>query len=122
MELDPNVATVAADPDLLHRALSNLVLNAVDAMPKGGTLTLRTAQQNGRVRIDVADSGGGITREEAERIFTPYYTTKTHGTGLGLAFVQSVVSDHGGKISVSSDPGHGATFTIELPAKAEVEQ
>jgi len=114
-ELDANLGTIAADPDLLHRALSNLVLNAMDAMPIGGTLTLRTQRNDGKAVIEVADTGSGLTPEECERIFTPYYTSKQHGTGLGLAIVQSVVSDHGGRISVQSEPGQGTTFRIELP-------
>lgn len=114
LELDNNLGAIAADPDLLHRALSNLVLNAMDAMPSGGTLTLRTRGADGKVAIEVADTGTGLTREECERIFTPYYTSKQHGTGLGLAIVQSVVSDHGGAISVRSEPGSGTTFVIEL--------
>ena len=68
--------------------------------------------------IEVADTGSGLTREECERIFTPYYTSKQHGTGLGLAIVQSVISDHGGRISVRSEPGSGTTFVIELPENA----
>ena len=115
LELDESLGTIAADPDLLHRALSNLVLNAMDAMPNGGTLTLRSRRDDGKVIIEVADTGSGLTREECERIFTPYYTSKQHGTGLGLAIVQSVVSDHGGRISVQSEPGRGTTFVIELP-------
>jgi two-component system nitrogen regulation sensor histidine kinase NtrY len=115
MTLDPKVRIVAADPELIHRAISNLVLNAIDAMPQGGTLTLATRGNEDRVTIQVADSGPGMTREECERLFTPYYTSKQHGTGLGLAIVQSVVSDHGGSISVRSEPGEGTTFVIELP-------
>jgi signal transduction histidine kinase len=94
--------------------LSNLVLNAIDAMPQGGTLTLRTELRDGGVRIEISDTGSGLTREECERLFTPYYTTKQHGTGLGLAIVQSVVSDHHGSVTVESAPGKGATFRIEL--------
>ncbi|HEV2395391.1 MAG TPA: ATP-binding protein [Candidatus Sulfotelmatobacter sp.] len=119
LDLDPRVQTIAADPELLHRALSNLVLNAMDAMPNGGLLTLRTGQKDGRVVIEVADTGTGLTPEECERIFTPYYTSKQHGTGLGLAIAQSVVSDHGGTISVKSEPGRGSTFLIELPDRLE---
>jgi signal transduction histidine kinase len=115
LELDPRVGGIAADPELLHRAFSNLVLNAMDAMPTGGTLTLRSRRADERVVIEVGDTGSGLTREECERIFTPYYTSKRHGTGLGLAIVQSVVSDHGGTISVQSEPGRGTTFVIELP-------
>jgi nitrogen fixation/metabolism regulation signal transduction histidine kinase len=128
-ELDGELPEISADPDLLHRALSNLVLNAIDAMPQGGELTFRTARvgtdgawtgdQDGRVMISVSDSGSGLTPEECERLFTPYYTTKQHGTGLGLAIVQSVVSDHGGKISVESTKEKGTTFRIELPRGVE---
>ena len=113
-ELDPNLPAVQADPDQMNRALRNLILNAIDAMPKGGALTVRTAALNPGVRIEIADTGEGLTPEECERLFTPYYTTKTHGTGLGLAIVQSVVADHHGKISVHSQPGQGATFRMEL--------
>jgi two-component system nitrogen regulation sensor histidine kinase NtrY len=117
LELAENLEEIQADPDLLHRAVQNLVLNALDAMPSGGTLTLRTEQQPGRVSLAISDTGKGLTPEECERLFTPYYTTKQHGTGLGLAIVQSVVSDHGGKISVESDPERGTTFRIELPVR-----
>jgi signal transduction histidine kinase len=106
---------IDADPDLLHRAFQNLVLNALDAMPAGGTLTLRTSNREDTVRIEVSDTGKGLTPEECSRLFTPYYTTKQQGTGLGLAIVQSVVSDHLGTISVTSEEGHGATFRIDLP-------
>ncbi len=113
--LDESLPTIQADPELLHRALQNLVLNSMDAMPGGGTLTIRTQPQDGAVRVEVSDTGTGLTQEECARLFTPYYTTKQHGTGLGLAIVQSVVSDHGGTISVESQPGCGTTFRIELP-------
>jgi two-component system, NtrC family, nitrogen regulation sensor histidine kinase NtrY len=108
---------IDADPDLLHKAFQNLVLNALDAMPAGGTLTLRTSERNGNVRIEVKDTGKGLTPEECSRLFTPYYTTKQLGTGLGLAIVQSVVSDHHGTISVTSDEGRGTTFRIEFPQR-----
>ena len=117
-EAEQSLASIAADPDQIRRALRNLVLNALDAMPKGGTLTIRTQNVNGtggsRVAVEVSDTGEGLTPEECGRLFTPYYTTKQHGTGLGLAIVQSVVSDHKGTISVHSQPGHGTTFRIEL--------
>jgi two-component system nitrogen regulation sensor histidine kinase NtrY len=115
-QLDLNATdSIAADPELLHRVISNLVLNAMDAMPNGGTLTLRTRQSSDRVAIDVSDTGIGLTPEECARLFTPYYTSKQHGTGLGLAIVQSVISDHGGTVSVKSQRGRGTTFRIELP-------
>jgi len=77
-------------------------------------LTVRTIALGRGVRLEVSDTGQGLTPEECERLFTPYYTTKTHGTGLGLAIVQSVISDHKGRISVESEPGKGATFRIDL--------
>ena len=107
--------SISADAELLHRALSNLVSNAIDAMPGGGTLTLHTSESEESARIDISDTGSGLAPEESARLFTPYYTSKPHGTGLGLAIVQSIVSDHGGRISVNSQPGRGTTFIIELP-------
>ncbi|MFB3915919.1 MAG: ATP-binding protein [Terriglobales bacterium] len=117
LELAENTGTVQADPSLLHRAVSNLILNALDAMPSGGTLTVRTRRLDHAVRFEISDTGSGLTREECERLFTPYYTTKQHGTGLGLAIVQSVVSDHHGRVSVDSEPGRGTTFCVELPCE-----
>ena len=113
-ELAPELPTVAADPEQIARALRNLVLNAIDAMPEGGALTVRTMPQGSGARLEISDSGKGLSQEECERLFTPYYTTKTHGTGLGLAIVQSVVSDHHGRVSVESQPGKGTTFRIDL--------
>ncbi len=114
-EVTQEAMPMMADPEMLHRALSNLVLNAMDAMPNGGKLTVSARRQGSNVEIRVADTGEGLTQEECERLFTPYYTTKLHGTGLGLAIVQSVVADHGGKITVESQAGSGATFIITLP-------
>src|SRR5579863_1495561 len=119
LELAESMEPVAADPELLHRALSNLVLNAIDAMPQGGKLRLRTRQDGDQACIEVSDTGTGLTPEECQRLFTPYYTTKARGTGLGLAMVQSVISDHGGRISVQSEPGRGTTFMIELSRNAD---
>jgi two-component system nitrogen regulation sensor histidine kinase NtrY len=121
LDLAEPMEPIAADSDLLHRALSNLVLNAMDAMPEGGTLTLRTHQNRDFSYIEVSDAGTGLLPEECERLFTPYYTSKPHGTGLGLAIVQSVISDHGGRISVRSELGKGTTFVIELPRNARHE-
>lgn len=111
---------ISADPELLHRAVSNLVLNAIDAMPKGGMLSIRTSRNDNAAIIEVSDTGIGLTPEECARLFTPYYTSKSHGTGLGLAIVQSIVSDHGGRISVKSQPGNGTTFMIELPVARQI--
>jgi two-component system nitrogen regulation sensor histidine kinase NtrY len=115
--LNERLPEIDADAVLLHRAFQNLVLNALDAMPSGGTLTLRTSEHGGHVRVEISDTGSGLTNQECARLFTPYYTTKHQGTGLGLAIVQSVISDHHGSISVSSEEGRGTTFGIELPQR-----
>jgi len=106
---------LSADSELLHRALSNLILNAMDAMQDGGRLTISAHPKDEKIEFRVSDTGQGLTAEECERLFTPYYTTKQHGTGLGLAIVQSVVADHAGTIAVESSAGGGATFIITLP-------
>jgi signal transduction histidine kinase len=118
-ELFQDPMPIDADPELLHRALSNLVLNAMDAMPDGGTLTLSAQPAQQVIEIRVADTGQGMTPEECERLFTPYYTTKQHGTGLGLAIVQSVIADHAGTIAVESQTAGGTTIIITLPRAAE---
>ena len=115
MKLEEAPMPLMVDPELIHRALSNLVLNAKDAMPEGGTVTISAGNRQHNVEIRVSDTGQGMTPEECERLFTPYYTTKQHGTGLGLAIVQSIVADHAGTIAVESCEGQGATFVITLP-------
>jgi signal transduction histidine kinase len=115
VELSSDPMPLDADPELLHRALSNLVLNARDAMPDGGTLRLGARPVRDSIELTVADSGQGLTPEECQRLFTPYYTTKQHGTGLGLAIVQSIVADHHGTIRVESTSSGGAAFIITLP-------
>ena len=119
LELGLDELWIDADPELLHRALSNLVLNAIDAMPDGGKLTISAKPNGNNAELRVADTGAGMTPEECERLFTPYYTTKQHGTGLGLAIVQSVIADHAGTIAVESGTGSGATFVITLPIVSE---
>ena len=112
LSLDTSLPPIEADPEQMRRALQNLLLNAIDAMPQGGTVILRTRRENGTTQLEISDTGQGLTKEECSRLFTPYYTTKQHGTGLGLAIVQSVISDHGAKISVESEPGQGTIFRI----------
>ncbi len=116
LDLDDRLGPLEADPEQLRRALQNLLLNAIDAMPGGGAVTVRTRQQDNAVLLEISDTGEGLTKEECERLFTPYYTTKQHGTGLGLAIVMSVVSDHGARINVQSTPGQGTTFRIAFSA------
>ena len=117
-ELAP-VPPVLARGAELREALINLVLNAADAMPKGGSLTLRTARDGAWVVVEVADSGLGIPPDVRRRIFEPFFTTKETGTGLGLSIVSGIISSYGGTIDVESEPGVGTTFTIRLPAATE---
>ena len=117
-DLATDLPAVPADADLLGRALGNLVGNAFDAMGAGGVLRVRTARDPDAVRIEVEDTGPGLTDDQRTRLFTPYYTTKRGGTGLGLAIVQGIVSDHGGRIQVRSAPGEGTTFTLLLPLES----
>jgi signal transduction histidine kinase len=115
--LKEGLPQIDGDAELLHRAFQNVVLNAVDAMPGGGTLTLRTTDLDGKICVEISDTGNGLTSEESARLFIPYYTTKAQGTGLGLAIVQSVVSDHHGTVSISSEEGRGTTIRIDLPQR-----
>jgi two-component system nitrogen regulation sensor histidine kinase NtrY len=118
--LNERLDCIAADPQLLSKALESLLYRSLDSMPAGGTLAIRTAQDGGLVRIEVSDTGVGLTPEETARLFTPYYVVGAQASGLGLATVQSVVTEHGGKISAESVPGAGTTFRIEFPAAPEI--
>ncbi len=115
--LDPALPRILADPAQLQQVLVNLVVNAVQAMPQGGHLTIRTVVREGGVVLAVEDTGVGMDEEVANRIFLPFFTTKKpgHGTGLGLAVVHGIVSSHGGRISVVSAPDHGSRFEVFLP-------
>lgn len=107
-------------PDQLKQVFLNLILNAIEAMPQGGTLAIRgqTIQDGGHwVVLSIADSGAGVPPQDLERIFEPFFTTKPDGIGLGLAVSHSIISQHGGRIIVDSAPGHGTTFTIWLPVQ-----
>jgi len=109
------LGVVAMHANTLRRALLNLVQNALEAMPQGGTLTLQGRRRRTTVELDVGDTGGGIPPDQQARIFEPLYTTKAGGTGLGLYIVQEVVAAHGGQVTVQSVVGQGSTFTITLP-------
>ena len=124
VQLSPDLWHIKADPDQIVQVIINLCVNARDAMPNGGTLTLSTRNFNldqGFVELSVADTGIGIAAELQEKLFEPFFTTKQRGqgTGLGLATVYGIVQQSGGSIRVESQPGHGATFTILLPRTAE---
>jgi len=113
--LDPNLPPVCVDAEQLWEAVLNLIRNALDAMPDGGNLTV-TAQRHGpEALISVSDNGCGMTEEEARHLFVPFFTTKSDGTGLGLAYTQRVINEHGGRIDCATARGKGSTFSIQLP-------
>jgi signal transduction histidine kinase len=112
---DPRKAIL--DPVLLRRVLANLVLNAIQAMPKGGELIITTNKTQDSVEIIVQDTGVGIASENLEKIFNPFFTTKAQGQGLGLAVCKRLVEAQGGEITVKSELGNGSTFTVSLPIK-----
>jgi signal transduction histidine kinase/CheY-like chemotaxis protein len=116
-DLDQTAGCVRIDPGQLEQALLNLAVNARDAMPQGGTLTIRTRATADHVRIEVTDTGMGMDAATRARAFEPFFTTKPagEGTGLGLATVKGIVEQAGGTVTVSSEPGQGTTFTIGLP-------
>jgi signal transduction histidine kinase len=107
---------VMADFDQLQQIFTNLTLNAIQAMPEGGTLTLRSSVMNGEIRIDVQDTGCGISKENMGKLFTPFFTTKVRGkgVGLGLAVVHGIIERHKGRIKVQSEAGKGTTFSVYL--------
>jgi len=117
--LAPDLPEIDADPVQLNQALVNLVINALQAMPKGGRLTIRTEADPSHVSLFVKDTGVGIGDDVRQQIFTPFFTTKDigQGTGLGLPVVHGIVSAHGGSIQVRSQEGRGAEFEIRLPVK-----
>jgi signal transduction histidine kinase len=104
-----------ADPDMLRRAMLNLVLNAIDAMPQGGELLLEGRESDGEIQISVADTGPGLSNDVVKRIFEPFFTTKGKGTGLGLAIVYRIAEVHGGEIIAENRKVGGAAFTLKLP-------
>ena len=118
-ELDPSMPPIWAKGSGIRGALMNLCMNAVQAMPRGGTLTVRTRGGSRGVTIEVEDSGPGIPADHLHRIWDPFFTTKPvgQGTGLGLSITQGIVTRHGGTIRVESTPGEGARFVIELPTE-----
>jgi signal transduction histidine kinase len=107
--------TLVADRDMMRRALLNLVLNALDAMPQGGTLAVSAAEGPGGVDLRVADTGSGLSGESRRRAFEPFYTTKPGGTGLGLAIVYRIAEVHGGEVAAGNADHGGAVFTLRIP-------
>jgi signal transduction histidine kinase len=117
VQVDPEAPRIRADAVQLELALLNLISNGVDAMPAGGTLTVRVKHTAGGVRFEIADTGTGIAADLLPRIFEPWVTTKApgHGSGLGLSIARDVVAAHGGTIDVHSTPGVGTVFAVNLP-------
>jgi signal transduction histidine kinase len=107
---------IRADAGQVQQALLNLLLNAIQAMPNGGTLTVCAAPAGDHVRLTISDTGVGITRDNLQKIFSPFFTTKHRGTGLGLAITRTIVEKHHGIITVESECGRGTTFTLEFAA------
>jgi signal transduction histidine kinase len=114
----PGLPAVLADPNQLHQVVVNLVVNALQAMPRGGPLAVEASAEDGWVIIGVEDAGVGMTPEVRQRLFEPFFTTKGpgEGTGLGLSVVHGIVTSHGGHIRVQSQPGRGSRFEVRLPA------
>jgi signal transduction histidine kinase len=109
-------AKVMADQSSVRGALMNLMLNAIEAMPQGGTLSIAAGETGNTLRLEITDTGRGIAEEEAKKIFEPFYTTKAQGLGLGMSYAKRIIEQHGGTIALSSRPGEGTTLSIALPA------
>ena len=120
-EFDPNLPETMIDPMQLQQVLLNLMFNAIEAMPDGGVLAIRTAYDDklNSIQIAVADSGKGIEQPLFDQIFQPFFTTKRKGSGLGLAITRRLVEQHGGEIIVESKPGQGTVFNVSLKVKKE---
>jgi len=120
-ELDPSLPTLMADFDQLQQVCTNLILNAIQAMPNGGNMQIRTCVVNNHVELEVQDTGCGISPANMQKLFTPFFTTKREGkgVGLGLAVSYGIIQRHNGKIDVQSKEGEGTTFTISLPLFSE---
>jgi signal transduction histidine kinase len=116
-KLARRVPLAPMDAGQIKQVLVNLIKNAMQAMTRGGTLTLQTSQTPDAVEATVSDTGGGIPQDQINQIFEPFYTTKKKGTGLGLMIVQRIVRQHGGHVEVESNVGQGTTFRIRLPLR-----
>ena len=114
-EFERGVPEVVLDETQMRVAIQNLILNGFDAMPDGGRLLVKTERENEHVTIRVSDTGAGISPEEQASLFTPFFTTKANGTGLGLVLSRQIISEHNGSIRFESEEGAGATFIVELP-------
>jgi two-component system sensor histidine kinase AtoS len=120
-EFDQHLPEIFGDPQQLQQVFLNILLNASEAIPEGGKITVKTCHDGNAktVTIEMCDTGKGIPAELMEKIFQPFFTTKGKGTGLGLAVSKRIVEEHGGGIAVSNNVSGGVTFAITLPVKAE---
>ena len=116
LSLDQQPAYAMLDQSSLRGALMNLMLNTIEAMKEGGTLSITIEHNSESLKLEIADTGHGINEEEAKKIFEPFYTTKEQGLGLGMPYAKKIIEQHGGTISLNSRPGEGATISIMLPA------
>jgi two-component system, NtrC family, sensor histidine kinase HydH len=114
--LPSNLPLVALDGDMFKQALLNLMLNAEQAMPGGGELTIQAAPGPGEVTLSLIDTGKGMTPDVLAKVFEPFFSTRQAGTGLGLPTTRKIIEAHGGRIEAQSEPGRGTKFTIHLPA------
>jgi signal transduction histidine kinase len=110
---------IRGNTDQLKQVILNLVVNAMEAMPDGGHLTMCTAEQDEQIVLTVQDTGVGIKSDELPRLFDPFFTTKPDGTGLGLSVSYGIITGHGGQIEAESAPGQHTRFTIRLPVMAD---
>ncbi|HEY4675029.1 MAG TPA: ATP-binding protein, partial [Candidatus Bathyarchaeia archaeon] len=116
-----NEPRIMVDLEKIKRVFINIIKNAIDAMPQGGTLTITSRESDGKLEVTFADTGVGIPKEVFEKLWTPFVTTKAKGMGLGLPICKRIVEAHGGEISVKSMIGKGTTFTITVPTKPKLE-
>lgn len=114
-KLDPAIGKRSLDAGLLKQAFLNLILNAIQAMPDGGSLSVKSSLRNGALEVTIADTGIGIPEENRKKLFSPFFTTKKNGTGLGLAITYRIIENHRGVIDVASRPGGGTAFTVRIP-------
>ncbi|MGH9358262.1 MAG: two-component system sensor histidine kinase NtrB [Terriglobia bacterium] len=117
-DVQAGLPTVECDPEKMKQVFLNLVMNAVQAMPLGGTVVLAARQDENKITIDVADQGSGISGDGVERVFDPFFTTKETGTGLGLSVAHQIVTQHGGKLTIPRNSPEGVTVRVSLPLKA----
>ncbi|SPE32661.1 Integral membrane sensor signal transduction histidine kinase [Candidatus Sulfopaludibacter sp. SbA6] len=118
-DVPPQMAPVECDPELMKQVILNLLINAIQATPDGGKISLSAGTRNGRVWMEVTDEGCGIDAADRDRIFDPFFTTKEGGTGLGLSVAHQIVEQHGGILTAEANPSRGMTFSVSLPLRQE---